>query len=500
MNAIVCINNNVVRDSRVKRQVNALADEYEHVHVVAVAEPDENFGVQRNNVTYSFAKIEHYDYPATPYLREQLKKWKLYDEIVEYCPILESDTYNQYFEMRYLAFLYKILTSSERYQEIQNRKAEKMDLQPALSYIIRFIENSIGIAKEAEKYEADVIICNDEDSLLAGVVHKRNKGTKLIYDIHDLMCDITQNVFPLVYSEMLVLYEKNMVQYADCVMGAGKYLLEWIDEHYCLKVPCVPIFNCGTGDKILLQEKKYDEENIRIYYQGLAYPNRNLEILIRAIQDIDEVSVVIRSDDNEYVKTLKKLVDELELTGRVSFVDLVSTEKVYEAANKDGDIGIYLADPSESINWRASFTNKFLEYLTAGLPVITTNARDQAEIVLKYDCGYVLENLSIEELRNLLIQIKKDRKELAEKSKNAMYVGQQLFDWNIYKEQMLNLIKEKPINNSKVETTEKCIWTNEEKKIQRKINKIQSYPKIMKYLYAIKEEKYETVRDNRKLK
>ena len=121
-------------------------------------------------------------------------------------------------------------------------------------------------------------------------------------------------------------------------------------------------------------------------------------------------------------------------------------------------------------------------------------------IVLKYDCGYVLENLSIEELRNLLIQIKKDRKELAEKSKNAMYVGQQLFDWNIYKEQMLNLIKEKPINNSKVETTEKCIWTNEEKKIQRKINKIQSYPKIMKYLYAIKEEKYETVRDNRKLK
>ena len=73
MYAIVCINNNVVRDSRVKRQVNALADEYEHVHVVAVAEPDENFGVQRNNVTYSFAKIEHYDYPATPYLREQLK-------------------------------------------------------------------------------------------------------------------------------------------------------------------------------------------------------------------------------------------------------------------------------------------------------------------------------------------------------------------------------------------------------------------------------------------
>ena len=103
-------------------------------------------------------------------------------------------------------------------------------------------------------------------------------------------------------------------------------------------------------------------------------------------------------------------------------------------------------------------------------------------------------------MHNLLKKKKKDRKELTEKSKNAMYVGQQLFNWNIYKEQMINLIKEKPINNSKAETTEKCIWTNEEKEIQRKINKIQSYPKIMKYLYAIKEEKYETVRDNRKLK
>ncbi|MDD3138579.1 MAG: glycosyltransferase [Lachnospiraceae bacterium] len=488
MKAIVCISNNVVRDSRVKRQINALADEYEQVHVVAVAQPDPEFGVKRENVTYSFAEIKHNRYPATVQIREKLKAWDLYSEMKKYCPILESDRYNSYFEMKYICKQFHILTSSGRYEEIQNRNAEKMKLEPAISYIIYFLENSIEIALEAQKYDADVIVCNDEDTLLAGVLHKKNKGTRLIYDVHDLLSDVTENVFPLIYSEMLCLYEKNMIHYADAVIGAGKYLLEWVGEHYELNVPVIPIFNCGNSEEIHVEKKKFDAPNIRFYYQGLAYPNRNLELLIEAAKGLKNVEIVIRSDENEYIESIKKLAAGLDMDKSVTFLKMVPTEEVYSAANRDGDIGVYLADPQKSINWKASFTNKFLEYLVAGLPVITTDARDQAEVVKKYQCGYVLKSNSIEELRRLLIKIVENRDELKSKSECAMHVGKEIFNWDIYRRKMLDVFRGKTKSEISLKKGNP-IWISQELEIEKLLKKIHSSASVIKYYHIIKFEK-----------
>lgn len=480
---IVCITNNVVSDSRVKRQINALADQFESVHVIAMSSPSSDFGIERRNVTHSFANSVYDFYRPISFFRKHLKRWGLFQEMLDIAPVLEYCSFKM--KENYYTAKYNYLASSGRYAEIRNRKASNETGAQAIGYILAFFYTSISMALEAEKYEADAIICNDADTLLAGVVHKKARGTRLIYDLHDLRADLSEELFPLMYSEQTVLFENHFIRYADAVMGATKSLLEWAQLHYEISVPIIPIYNCGNNTNVLIENKEYtNKDKLVLYYHGYAYKVRKLELLINAVAPLDHVEAVIRSEANDYIEELKKMAADLKIENKVHFVDLVSTDQVYQAANRDGDIGVYLTDPSACINWRCAFTNKFLEYLTAGLPVITSDTREQAEVVSKYDCGWVLKDLTVEGLQNLIMEIARQKEQLSAKSRNAAETGRNVFCWDIYKKKLIDLVsgdcdaEEGFYNNANVNVAD--LWKTQELSIQKTVNSIKHLPYFLK--------------------
>ena len=452
MKVLVCIDNNLQNDARLKRHVSAIAEIAESVHVLARPNPNTKFGLDLPNVSYSFFDYEVDKMVKPKKIRKLLKQLNVYDEICKICPFLN---YNEYYDaelMKAYQLYLKKCTESERWKDITGRQAEHMDEQPAMSYVVSFILSSIYMAEMASEIEADVVLCNDVDTLLCGIVHKKKYNSRIVYDIHDVTCDISPNVFPLIYSEMLMYYEKNLIQSVDTVMSVGDYLLSWVQYHYNILVPCVPIYSCG--DKKYLQNvecKKFDNSEIRIYFHGAAYEARNLDVMVQALLEVEGIRLVFRCPLNEYMNGIKKLVTNLKLEHRVDFLDTVRSEDLILSANKDGDVGIYASVPEGCVNWTASFTNKFMEYLGAGLPIITTRTPDQSAVIEKYHCGFILQDDTIESMSKVYKEVLARKDELAIMARNAYKVGHEVFDWDIYKERLKRIITNDNIQDIQLE-------------------------------------------------
>lgn len=442
MKALVCIDNNLKIDSRLKRHIKAMATVMEEVYVLARPIPNHEFGLDIPNVKFSFFEIDYSQYSDTSIFRKAISDLGVSEEIADVCPFIDYESYyNEDLIKAYDIWLSETM-KGDRWQEVLNRIPEEMSLSAAMSYIYIFLLNSAFMAKEACSISADIILCNDVDTLLCGVAHKKKFGSRLVYDIHDATYDISPGVFPLMYSKMLMRYEYKFSTYPDCVMSVGKHLLQWVQRHYGLGQPCVPMYSCNEADDMRnIMPKHYgSNDKIKIYFHGAAYPARKLDVMVQALPAVPEIELVFRCDDNEYIQNVRQLAEVCGVTERVHFLDMVPTKEVARAANRDGDVGIYASVPDGCINWASSFTNKFVEYLGAGLPVLTTKAEDQMQIVKKYNCGFILEDDSVQSMERAFQNIVKNRKKLNKMSKHAWKTARRKLNWSNLESLFLSII------------------------------------------------------------
>lgn len=454
MKVLVCIDNNLKMDSRLKRHIKAIAKVVDEVHVLARPNPNHDFGLDIANVTYSFFEIDYSHYSDNEIMKKAMKDLNVYEEIEEICPFINcSDYYAEEIVEAYDEWLSDTMKGG-RWQDVLNGTPEQMPLSSAMSYTHIFLLNSVFMAYRASNIKADVILCNDIDTLLCGVVHKKKYGSRLIYDIHDATYDISPGVFPMMYRKMLVKYEYQFSKYPDAVMSVGKHLLRWVKRHYGLKQLCVPMYSCNEEDVLQgVKAKHYSNDTpIRVYFHGAAYAARKLDIMVQALPKVKDIELVFRCDNNEYIQEVKKLAEKIGVKERVHFLEMVPTNEVVIAANKDGDIGIYASIPDGCINWASSFTNKFVEYLGAGLPILTTKAEDQMRIVQKYKCGFILESDSVECMENAFKEIISNRDKLDTMSRNSWKVARTKLNWTSLEQTLVSLILGKNVIKGKLST------------------------------------------------
>ncbi len=441
MKSIICTDNSLKFDARTKRHVTALSEITDEVIVLHKDVSDESYIMDLSNVKYLYSHSDFSGGNFTQRIRNGLRRYGLLKEVTKACPNLLRNDYSSERNLncynRYLSLVMK----GRRWDDIRNRKAEYMDDTTAFSFVLTFLIRVLDACSLVEDINADVIVCNDIDSLLCGVMMKKKFGTRLIYDIQDVTCDISPDTFPQMYSNFLTIFEKEMVKYADVVIGVGNYILEWSKLHYNITVPCVPIYSCMESKEEVEPKNYSNDGSIKLYYHGTAFKERNLESVVRALKQVDGFELIIRSDKNDYLNKIEKLSKNIGVADRVTFVETVTTDELISASNRDGDIGIYSTNCSTSVNWRSSFTNKFVEWLCSGLPIITTDAVDQASIVRKYNCGYVLAGSDEYAIADVLRQIKCNVNELSEMSKQALWVSKNIIGWTKFKGVFESVIK-----------------------------------------------------------
>ena len=104
------------------------------------------------------------------------------------------------------------------------------------------------------------------------------------------------------------------------------------------------------------------------------------------------------------------------------------------------DLGLQvLANIEEFYN--GTSPNKFFDYISSGLPVISNYPGWVAEIIKEKNCGFVVEPESIISFADTIEYAADNIQELNQKGKNARRVAENMFDRKIQAKKFVNLIE-----------------------------------------------------------
>lgn len=273
--------------------------------------------------------------------------------------------------------------------------------------------------------------CNPPDTFfLIGAIFKMLRGTKFVYDQHDLCPELYLSRFGgqrSVYFTLLRLLEWGTYRAADMVISTN----ESYREHAISEggVPKDRVFVVRSGpaaarltpvpaEPALKRGKKH-----MVCYLGVMAPQDGVDYLLRAARHVVDVVkrrdvhfVLIGSGDSFYaIEGLRDdlgLADWVEMTGRIS----------------DEDVSRYLStadvcvcpDPRNPLN-DVSTMNKVLEYMTFGRPMVSFDLKE-SRYSAQDGALYVTPNDEIE-FGEKIIQLLDDpelRVEMGERSRERI--------------------------------------------------------------------------------
>ena len=248
-------------------------------------------------------------------------------------------------------------------------------------------------AEAAREQPADLYIGHDLDGLRPGVYAKRESGTSLIYDAHELYPDMAAKGRPAYELRAWIAYERRLIRHADLVFAVTPSRAEEMRRRFEIEQPQVlrnvpeTSFAAESDSPVNLRaELEIPEAAALLLYLGMLHPTRGLEDAIRALRLLPDHHLVLMGGDNVgHTGRLLEIADEEKVSDRVHLRDPVRPHEVVAVAGQ-ADVGLVLNHRVGLHNY-LSLPNNIFESIAAGLPVVVSDFPDMAELVHRYDVG-----------------------------------------------------------------------------------------------------------------
>lgn len=428
--AIVLIDNNLEHDNRVKRHVTTLLNLGHEVTVIAAPIPSAVPGLAHDRLKVIFWPPP--DYTAEPHIVRRLAQaagvagyvfqafpaaFAAHANAPRLAPVSEQIQARQLGCSWWAPFRGHISKAGTNPDD---------DRRATLVYF----EHMLSWACFTRRHEADLIYCNDLPSLLAGVAHKLRYKSRLVYDAHEIYYDMAPGAHSRLWKESMALLEMHLAGQADSVIGVSESHAEWMRRTYTLApaVRCVPnVF--GMGQEVGPPPPRAVQLPLRVYYHGASDQWRGLDNLTRAIALVPDAQLVLRCYPSPTLEGVKALAADLGVADRVKVLPLVKPDQMIEAIRAEADVGIHACEPPTALNIKVGLSNKFIEYLMAGIPIITAPLDEQARIVREYELGCVLPDNSPAEIARALRWMIDRRAEMPAMGARAYQAANRRFSW-----------------------------------------------------------------------
>jgi glycosyltransferase involved in cell wall biosynthesis len=216
------------------------------------------------------------------------------------------------------------------------------------------------------------------------------RDVKLIYDAHEYVPGT-----PAVAARRIAAYadlEAEFIGDADRVITVSEPLAGWLQrDHRLVQRPDV-VLNAPVDPPAGVQVTGVrelvgvDEDVPLLVYGGGVNKARGIDTIVDALQYLPGVHLVIVARGNFVLTALQKRAVHLGVGDRVHIAPYVDPDLVplYFASATAG-VSSLLRAPNHDI----ALTNKFCEYIMAGLPIITSDTPEQARLVRDLDLGAV---------------------------------------------------------------------------------------------------------------
>lgn len=191
---------------------------------------------------------------------------------------------------------------------------------------------------------------------------------------------------------MVVGEQDEFIRDADAVVTVSRTLADTLVADHRLATPPTVVLNApvvapNAGGPSLRRLVGLPEGVPLLVYAGGCAPARGVATLVQALTRLDGVhAALVTADGDPHVPGLLDLAARLGVAGRVHRVPYVPADHVVPLL-RSADVGIVplLHRPNHEI----SLVTKYLEYLHAGLPVLTSDVREMARFTTAHGLGEV---------------------------------------------------------------------------------------------------------------
>ena len=281
-------------------------------------------------------------------------------------------------------------------------------------------------------HQADVLISNDLDTLLPNYLISKLRPTNLVYDSHELFCEVPELQANSVKKQIWKRLERLIFPKLKYVFTVNDSIAKIYKDEYNVNanvVRNIPLLSNQTNFiKISKEELGIPTDKKIILLQGAGINmDRGAEEAVQAMQFVnDSLLLIIGSGD--VIPILKQMVIDLKLQNKIKFIEKIPFEKLLQYTHH-ADIGLTL-DKDTNINYRYSLPNKLFDYLHAGVPVLASDLVEVKKIIVRYAVGDCIETHNPQHIADKLNRILADEATLKMWKKNTKTVADNL-NWEL---------------------------------------------------------------------
>lgn len=230
------------------------------------------------------------------------------------------------------------------------------------------------------RHKRRMVVAADADTLLAGWVGARLTGAWLAFDAHEYFSELPEVVRRPWVQAAWRWIERRLIPQTDLAYTVGPALAATFERLYGKHfgvVRNVPLASAYQG----LERRPVPG---RIVYTGAVNEGRGLEPLLEALCRLPAYHVVV-CGEGPRLAAIRQMVAELGLDKRVTLMGHLAPEAL-RLQLAQAWIGFSALEP-QGESYRLSLTNKFFDYVQAGLPQICPDLPEYRAILQAHAVG-----------------------------------------------------------------------------------------------------------------
>ena len=305
----------------------------------------------------------------------------------------------------------------------------------------------------ARKYKPDLVICVEPATLLVGLLLRLICKSKLIFDVHEFFPDAFAERYPLLLKlpakYFYLSLEKCLERRVQLTIGVNREILRELVPasrlDKALYLPNYPVKNVwelscevpgGIGE---LCEMSFD----LIYIGGLT-ADRGIFKLLKVISclkgDYPNLTVLIvgKFFDEDTQRQFNSDVTNYNLNKHIYYQEWIPAEKI-GLLLKRSRFGLWLFNPHNR-RMSQAMPLKVLEYLAAGLPVMTIKTPLMSALIEKNALGAVSVYQSLPIAKALFELLKLNPAEYQAMSKRCSDLAESRFNWEAVEPELLSAV------------------------------------------------------------
>lgn len=263
-----------------------------------------------------------------------------------------------------------------------NFKTTPINILPQRGVLFYLIYN-FAILLKLFKVKTDFYYAVDSDTLLALTILSKLKNKPLIYDAHEYFAEVPELNGKLFKKKIWHYITQYGVNQSSLCITVSESLANSLKKKY--KKSFKVLRNLPHRNDIHNIEK---EDIPTVIYQGALNKGRGLELLIKAMTELKYMQCWIIGE-GDLSETLRSLKNELNAKN-VKFWGVLSPDELKLLTPKCF-VGFNLLD-DESLSYHDSLSNKYFDYMHAGIPSISSFLPEYVSLNNAFNCGICIDN------------------------------------------------------------------------------------------------------------